>query len=114
MAGRVIGGNKKAEDERGLVVEASHDFFRIGDYRIDKDLIRRVELVTETNRKKISSALGWGISGGILFGPLGGIAGLVFGGRRKEVCFALYLKDGCNYLIVSDPTTYMLIKGMRL
>lgn len=71
--------------------------------------VERVELVTEENKKKLLSAAGWGLVGGVLAGPLGLIPGLVFGGRTKEICFACYLKDGRKFLAVSDNSIYQKI-----
>ena len=107
MSGKVLEGSAS----RGTVVMANFAALVIGWESIGKELIESAELVTEENKKKISSALGWGVLGSLL-GPVGGIAGLVFGGRTKEVCFALYLKDGRKYLIASDPKTYQNIKTL--
>jgi hypothetical protein len=107
LSGRIVGGSAAAGPVRvifGALI--------IGLERIGKELIENVELVTEENKKRISSALGWGTAGTLFLGPIGGIAGLVFGGRTKEICFALYLKDGRKYLITSDPKTFQSIKAM--
>ena len=70
------------------------------------NLLYRVENVTEENKKRIISATGWGVVGGLTFGPLGALAGLVFGGRRKEYCVACYLNDGRKFLAVVDNEGY--------
>lgn len=108
MPGKVIGGSAR----NGTSVDVIFSTIIIGWKKIKKDLIENVELVTEENKKRVSSALGWGTVGGVFFGPLGGVAGFVFGGRTKEVCFALYLKDGRKYLITSDPSTFQRIKAL--
>lgn len=104
MTGKVVGGISGVDIILGKLF--------IGLRHIPKSLIESVELVTEENKKRISSAIGWGTAGGLLFGPLGGVAGLVFGGRTKEVCYALYLTNGRNYLITSDVQTFQRIKAM--
>ena len=109
MPGRIIGGSA----EEGASVDAMFGVLMIGWEKINKNLIENVELLTEENKKRVLSALGWGAVGGVLLGPLGGIAGLVFGGRTKEVCFALYLNDGRKYLITSDTKTFQRIKAMN-
>ncbi len=106
MSGKVLEGSAS----RGTIVVANFAALVIGWESIDKELVEEVELVTEENKKKIFSALGWGALGSLL-NPIAGIAGLVFGGRTKEICFALYLKDGRKYLITSDPKTYQNIKS---
>jgi len=107
LSGKVLGGSVR----RGTSITAASDGLMIGWKIIRKASVESVELVTEENKKRIFSALGWGALG-LLLGPVGGIAGLVFGGRTKEICFALYLKDGRKYLITSDPQTYQSIKAL--
>ena len=110
MSGKVIGGNTG----RSLMVDTFFNKVLIGFRSIHKSLIDRVELVTEKNKKNIASALGWGTAGALLAGPFGALAGLVFGGRTKEVFYVLYLIDGRNYLIQSDIDTFQRIKALSL
>ena len=110
MSGKVIGGNVG----KSLMVDTFLNKVIIGFKSIHKSLIDRVELVTEENKKSIASALGWGTAGALLAGALGAVAGLVFGGRKKEVCYVLYLIDGRNYLIQSDIDTFQRIKALSL
>ncbi len=107
MSGKVIEGSAS----RGTNVSAAYGALMIGWETIGKASVESAELVTEENKKRISSALGWAALGSIL-NPIAGIAGLVFGGRTKEICFELYLKDGRKYLITSDPKTYQSIKAL--
>ena len=104
MSGKVVGGISAVDIILGKLF--------IGLKPISKSLIESVELVTADNKKRVLSSIGWGTAGGLFFGPIGGVAGLVFGGRTKEVCFALYLTDGRRYLITSDPQTFQRIKAM--
>lgn len=71
--------------------------------------IERVETITEENKKKFLGAAGWGLVGGALFGPVGLLAGALAGGNKKEVAFAVYLKDGRKFLAKADPGTYQKI-----
>ena len=73
---------------------------------IPDKLLYKVENVTEENKKSIISATGWGVLGGLTFGPLGALAGLIFGGRRKEYCVACYLSDGRKFLAIVDDEAY--------
>jgi len=72
----------------------------------------RVEVITEENKKSIISATGWSILGGITFGPLGALAGLVFGGRQKEHYIACYLKDGHKFLAIVDSEALLRLKSL--
>ena len=65
--------------------------------------------MTEENKKKFLSSAGWGLVGAALFGPVGLLAGALAGGNRKEIAFAVYLKDGRKFLAVADPKTYQQI-----
>ncbi|MFZ4857956.1 MAG: hypothetical protein ACOYL3_16320 [Desulfuromonadaceae bacterium] len=68
--------------------------------------IERVELQTEESVKKFSGTAGWGLAGLALLGPLGAIGGMLIGGRDKQICFAVYLKDGRKFLATTDGKTY--------
>jgi len=117
MKAKVVGGTDNIgsfiefEYKDGLTVKLI-----IGKEQITGTMIENVELInqenivtTEGGGKKVVSALGWSTLGTITFGPLGGLAGLVFGGRRPKkttaetnILFGVYLKDGRKYLINSD------------
>lgn len=56
--------------------------------------IESLEAATEQGVKKIGGALGWGVVGGVIAGPLGAIAGAVLGGNHRETAFTLVMKDG--------------------
>lgn len=74
----------------------------------------KVQVITEENKKSIISATGWGMLGGITFGPLGALAGLVFGGRYKEHYIACYLKDGRKFLAIVDNEALIRLKSLCL
>lgn len=71
--------------------------------------IERVELQTEESVKRLAGTAGWGIAGMAIFGPLGAIGGMLIGGKDKNVCFAVYLKDGRKFLATTDGKTYQKI-----
>ena len=123
MKARVISGS---DNIKAVVRIKNRKSFIIGRTLINNTQIENVELVTQENivtskggGKSVVGALGWGTAGALTFGPLGALAGLVFGGRRPktsttktDIYFALYLKDGRKYLISSDLYTYQKIKAM--
>ena len=65
-----------------------------------------VEVASEENVKKIGGSVGWGVAGAVLLGPLGLLAGLLGGGRKKEVTFVAVFKDGRRLLATTDSKTY--------
>lgn len=75
--------------------------------RIDiTDLIYKAEKITSENKKDIISATGWGVLGGLTFGPLGALAGLVFSGRKKQYGIMCYLKDDRKFVAVVDSELF--------
>jgi len=91
----------------------------LGDTIDLKGNIERVELVTEENKKKILGSAAWGITGyvvgGLIAAPVAiaaGIAGLLRGGRKKEVCIAVYLKNGKKFMAITDQNIYQKILTM--
>lgn len=76
-----------------------------------KKELERVEIQTEDSVKKLAGTAGWGLAGGVLFGPLGLLAGIVFGGRKKDVLFTAYLKDGRKFLAVTDSKAFKSIQA---
>ncbi|MTI95926.1 MAG: hypothetical protein FH749_10660 [Firmicutes bacterium] len=87
---------------------AQHRFF--GE-RIPASSIEELEVVTERDVKKLSGTLGWGAIGGIAFGPVGLLGGLLIGGRRTQVTFVARFKDGRKLLASTDSKTYSKIRA---
>jgi len=73
---------------------------------ISLTLLETVEVATEENVKKLAGTVGWGMAGGMLLGPVGLLAGLLLGGRKKEVTFVAKFKDGRKLLATTDSATY--------
>ena len=70
-----------------------------------------VEIATEQNVKKLGGTAGWGIAGGVLLGPVGLLAGLLAGGRKKEVTFVAKFKDGRKLLATTDNKTFTKLQA---
>ena len=68
---------------------------------------------TESN-KNIKSAIGLGIAGAMLLGPVGAIAGYLLAGNNTEVTFMATLKDGGKLLAATDGDTYQDISARAL
>lgn len=60
--------------------------------------IEHLEIASEESFKKMGGAIGWGLVGGLALGGIGAIAGLMAGGRSKEVTFIVKFKDGRKLL----------------
>jgi hypothetical protein len=71
--------------------------------------IRFVEIASEASSTKMDDALGLGLAGALMLGPMGAAAGLMFAGEQKEITFLATLKDGRKLLAATDDKTYQKI-----
>lgn len=88
----------------------SRGFFKGKDtYFVDTD-IAELEIVTEENKKRVLGTAGWGAAGAALLGPVGLLAGLLLGGKGKEITFACHFSDGKKILASTDQKTFRLFQ----
>lgn len=73
--------------------------------------LEEVEVASEESVKKIGGTIGWGAAGAVLLGPVGLLAGLLAGGRKKEVTFVAKFKDGRKLMGTADNATYLKLKA---
>jgi hypothetical protein len=71
-----------------------------------KDHTKRVEVMTEENKKRLLGKAAWGVVGFTVLGPLGAIAGLFLAGNKREICFVCHLKDDRSFMATADSKTY--------
>lgn len=76
--------------------------------------ISSLEIQTQESVKDLAKTLGLTVAGGVLFGPLGAIAGYFVGGDRKEVCVLVKLKDGRKFLAVMDQRIYQQVVALSV
>ena len=76
--------------------------------------VEELNIATEENVKRLGGAVGWGVAGGLLFGPVGLLAGLMMGGRKKLITFVCKFKDGRKFLGTADSKTWTAIMAARL
>ncbi|MBA9034329.1 MULTISPECIES: hypothetical protein [Rhizobium] len=84
-------------------------FFRES-IRIDE--VDTVEVASEESVKRLGGTLGWGAVGGLILGPVGLLAGLLAGGRGKDVTFVCKLKDGRKFLATAPSKTYTELQAV--
>ncbi len=70
-----------------------------------------IEIANEESVKKLSGTIGWGAVGSVLLGPVGMLAGLLLGGKSKEVTFVGVLKDGRKLLATTDSKTFGVLQA---
>ncbi|MEZ5990059.1 MAG: hypothetical protein R3F30_13205 [Planctomycetota bacterium] len=85
-------------------------FFR---ERIPADAVEEIEVATEENVKRLGGTMGWGLAGGLLLGPVGLLAGLLAGGKRKAGTFVCMFRDGRKFLGTTDSKTWTAIMAAR-
>jgi len=71
-----------------------------------------VEIATEENVKKIGGTIGWGVAGGAVFGPVGLLAGLLLGGKSKEVTFIAKFQNGMKFIATTDSKTFTKLQSI--
>ncbi|AIL62335.1 hypothetical protein [Pseudomonas alkylphenolica] len=64
----------------------------------------------ETNTS-LRGAIGWGMAGALVAGPIGLLAGLRLGGKEEEVTFIATFKDGRKLMTIADSKTYSKMAG---
>jgi len=73
---------------------------------IHNSQLELIEAASEESVKKLGGAIGWGAAGAVILGPVGLLAGLLLGGKKKEVTFVAKFKDGRKLLATTDSKTY--------
>lgn len=78
---------------------------------ITLDKLESVELASEDSVKRIGGTVGWGVAGAVVLGPVGLLAGLLLGGKGKDVTFVAKFKDGRKMLATTDSKTYTKLQS---
>ena len=104
----VHAGDFKKGKEHQFMKDAIHmkskkKFFR---EKIPVSQIEKIEVASEESVKRIGGAVGWGIAGAALLGPVGLLAGLLGGGQGKNITFVCKLKDGRKFLGTAKSKVY--------
>jgi len=78
---------------------------------IHRSAIAEIAIANEENVTNIAGKAFWGITGGLLLGPIGLAAGLLAGGKGKKIAFILKLDDGRTLVGATDSDTYNELLG---
>lgn len=73
--------------------------------------VEELDLASEDSVKRMGGTVGWGVTGGVLLGPAGLLAGLLLGGKGKEVTFVCKFKDGRKLMGTTDAKGYQQIQA---
>lgn len=102
---KVIAGDyqgKLLSTTMGIVMLSTGIFIHI---KLDKTIIDDYEVMTESSQKSAVSAVGRGLVGGFLLGPVGLLAGLSAKSKGVHIV-AIQFKDGKKSLIEIDEKIY--------
>ena len=73
--------------------------------------LETVEMATEESVKKIGGTIGWGVTGAVLLGPVGLLAGVLLGGKKKQVTFVAKFKDERKLFATTDSKTFTKLQA---
>jgi hypothetical protein len=96
------------------VLYANNHFSLPGGNDVPACLLTSVDVATEENVKKLGGAVGWGLAGGALLGPVGLLAGLLMGGKGKNIVFTVQFRDGRKMLVSGDSKAYTAIQSAAM
>lgn len=67
--------------------------------KIPDSFVEKLEIASEKSVVSKKGAVGWGLAGEALLGPVGMIAGVMFGGKKgKIITFICKFKDGREFI----------------
>jgi hypothetical protein len=104
---RVVAGDFKEGNAhqvlRGRLLMKSKGLFR---EKIPLSHISDLDVASEQSVNRIGGAIALGLAGEVVFGPLGLLAGLVRGGRGRDVTFVCRLMDGRRFLAIAGAKEF--------
>lgn len=103
-------GDQWAMIERDCFVFPSQTKLFASETRRFADL-ESADVATEESVKRIGGTVGWGAAGALVLGPVGLLAGLLLGGKAKEVTFVGRFRDGKKVLATVDQKTWVRIQA---
>ncbi|MDE1164168.1 MAG: hypothetical protein PW845_02010 [Pseudomonas sp.] len=74
--------------------------------KIPVNRIKHITVANHETSRSLGGALGWGVAGALVLGPVGLVAGLWLGGKEEEVTFVATFKDGRKLTAVADSRTF--------
>lgn len=83
-----------------------------GGKKISIKELEEISPANEESVKRLGGTIGWGVVGATLLGPVGLLAGLIAGGRGKNVTFVAKFKDGRKMLATTDSKTFTKMQAI--
>lgn len=91
---------------------APGDGFSLGKTLVLDGALESVTLASEDAVKRAGGTIGWGVAGAVLLGPVGLLAGLLMGGKSKDVTFIAQFKDGKKMLATTDSKSFTKLQAL--
>jgi hypothetical protein len=79
--------------------------------KIPLSQLEAVKVASEEAVKRFGKTVGWGIAGGVLLGPVGLLAGLLEGGKGKNITFVCKLKDGRKFMATALSKVFIALSA---
>lgn len=76
--------------------------------------ILEIEKIDSDTKHGVLKKAGWTILGDIAFGGIGTLAGLAFGGKRKQILVRLKLRDAKEILLTCTDKDYAVLYSIYL
>tara|TARA_B100000929_G_C15496091_1_gene416024 strand:- start:432 stop:797 length:366 start_codon:yes stop_codon:yes gene_type:complete len=73
--------------------------------------VEELAQASEDNVKRIGGTVGWGVAGAAILGPVGLLAGLIAGGKGKDVTFIIKFKDGKKALCTAKSKDFIKMQS---
>jgi hypothetical protein len=73
--------------------------------------VAKVEKASQESVTRLGGAVGWGIAGDVLLGPVGLLAGVVAGSRGTNVDFVCQLKDGRKFVATAPSKVFTQLRS---
>lgn len=75
--------------------------------------VEELAVASEESVKRLGGTVGWGAAGAVILGPVGLLAGLLAGGRKKEVTFIVKFSDGKKALCTADSKIFTKMQASQ-
>ena len=82
--------------------------------RISAERIQTISIESENDSKDWFDACGLAAVGSLVLGPIGLLAGLLMGGRKKKICFVATFNDDRKILGTTDSEIYKKIRSAMI
>jgi hypothetical protein len=106
VGGGSISNNVVALPRVGEMRWAAHEYLKMA------ETLKSVEVASEDSVKRVGGTLGWGLAGVAVLGPVGLLAGLLLGGKGKDVTFVANFKDGRKMMATTDQQSFNKLQAL--